>query len=396
VPDLRKKVFWLALAVVILAIFFSWQFMVPAADQRLEPAITLTQPAEAPASQEVLSPEPALRIAAVGDVMLARKLTKLMAANGVQYPFAATADTLRAADITFANLESPISDQGEKLPGKGIWFRAEPKNAAALEMAGFDVLSLANNHALDYLDAAFLQTLDILDEMGIDPVGGGQNIGQARSPVIMEVNGVRTAFLAYSEMADLIWSTQQPRRLQATVDTPGIAPLVLDEVLADIAALRGQADLILVSLHWGVEYQHLPTSWQQDMAHQIIDAGADVILGHHPHCIQGVETYKQGLIAYSLGNFVFDQNQNDDTRSGLMLELTCDRAGWQAAEILPVYISDGQPALTGGAHAQRILAQLRLISADLGSQLPAGEGSIVISNQFAAVQKTGQERGEHY
>ena len=137
---------------------------------------------------------------------------------------------------------------------------------------------------------------------------------------MIQVKGIKAVFLAYSDMADITWSNEFPRRLRATETRPGVAPLVSEEIIADIQTARQQGGLVFVSLHWGVEYQHQPQESQRQLAHQLIDAGADVIIGHHPHCIQGVEVYRGGLIAYSLGNFVFDQFQSADTKSGLMLQ----------------------------------------------------------------------------
>ena len=130
-----------------------------------------------------------------------------------------------------------------------------------------------------------------------------------------------TSYLAYSEMADIYWDTSYKRTLKATDSVAGISPLYKENVLEDIAAVRDEVDVVILTLHWGIEYQHLPESYQSQMAKDFIDAGADVIIGHHPHCIQGVETYHGGLIFYSLGNFIFDQDWSLQTRQGLALEL---------------------------------------------------------------------------
>ncbi|MGI6066175.1 MAG: CapA family protein [Bacillota bacterium] len=325
--------------------------------------------------------EPEITLAAVGDVMLARKLSKLMESKGLDYPFTKTAGLLASADIAFANLESPFSHRGQQLPGKGIWFRAKPENMQALTQAGFDVLSIANNHALDYDSPAFLDTIDLLNEQSIKAVGGGANIDEARTPAMLEVNGMKTAFLAYSEMADMFWSYKYPRRLKADVDTPGIAPCVPEQIEEDIALVRPIADLVVLSLHWGLEYQSEPEDYQREMAHRLIDAGADIIIGHHPHCIQGIETYQNGLIAYSLGNFVFDQNWSEETKQGLLLQIKCGPQGWQEAKVLPVYINDGQPVIAEESVADRILSLTRQISEKLDTEiLIEGKTGLLINN----------------
>ncbi|ATW23779.1 CapA family protein [Candidatus Formimonas warabiya] len=331
---------------------------------------------------EVIVPE--ISLIGVGDVMLARKLDRLISRHGMEYPFQQTRELLASADIAFANLESPLSDQGKKIEGKGIWFRGNPKNVQALSQAGFDVISVANNHALDYDSPAFLQTLEILQGAGIKPVGGGKDIEQARSPVIMDVQGIKVAFLAYSEMADMIWSAKHPRKLKATEDMPGIAPLVVEQIEEDVEQIKNEVDYVMVSLHWGEEYQYLPQSYQQEIAHQLIDAGVDVVLGHHPHCLQGVELYHQGLIAYSLGNFVFDQNQMEKTKQGLLLHLKLDPTKILSAELLPIYINDGQPVVAQGEMAHEILQRTCDVSEKLGTKLDLKEGKAVIMSQVEA------------
>ena len=372
------RIFFSAILLALLFIVGSW-FITEQALPEVE-GIGDEDPVIAPVVEE-----PEITLAAVGDVMLARKLSKLMESKGLDYPFTKTAGLLSSADIAFANLESPFSHRGKQLPGKGIWFRAKPENIQALTQAGFDVLSIANNHALDYDSPAFLDTIQLLNENNIRAVGGGANIDEARTPVIIEEDGLKTAFLAYSEMADMFWSYKYPRRLKADADTPGIAPSVPEQIEEDIALIRPNADLVVVSLHWGVEYQSEPEDYQREMAHSLIDAGADIIIGHHPHCIQGIEIYQGGLIAYSLGNFVFDQNWSEETKQGLLLQIKCGPQGWQEAKVLPVYINDGQPVIAEDSIADRILSLTRRISEKLDTEIIIeGKTGLLINNQQGA------------
>lgn len=334
---------------------------------------------------EVVIPEiviPEITFLAVGDVMLARKLDRLISQKGMDYPFLMTEELLGTADITFANLESPLSDQGAKIDGKGIWFRGKPENTQALTKAGFDVVSLANNHALDYDSPALLQTKELLEAVGIKTVGGGKDIGEARSPAIIEREGIKIAFLAYSEMADIIWSYKHPRKLKATDEIPGIAPLVVEQIIEDIGNVSGQADYVFVSLHWGVEYQDMPEVYQRDIAHQLVDAGADMILGHHPHCLQGIELYHDKLICYSLGNFVFDQNWSEKTKEGLLLSLTMNPTEILQAELLPIYINDGQPVVAKDDQGMKVLDRTLRISEKLGTTIELREGKGVIISKL--------------
>lgn len=312
-------------------------------------------------------PPPEVTLIAVGDVMLSRKVGRAINEYGTSYPFKYTASLLKSADITFGNLESPISTRGNQIPGKQIWFRADPKSIEALTEAGFDVLSVANNHALDYDSPAFLDTIEILEGAGIKAVGGGKNLTEARRPVIMEVNGITIGFLAYSELADIFWDHKYPRRFQATDTIVGVAPLVIEQIEEDIAALRQQVDYIAVSLHWGIEYKYHAEPYQKKLAHRMIDAGANFILGHHPHSLQGVEVYNHGLIAYSLGNFVFDQEWSEQTKQGLILTIKITPLGLEKAELIPVYIDKGQPVVAKGDMAALILNLTQEASSRLGT-----------------------------
>ena len=327
--------------------------------------------------------EPAFRpqsieMVAAGDVMLARKVERLIASQGEGYPFARLGDSLKAADLLFANLESPLSERGRPLPGKGICFRARPSMAAELARQGFDVLSIANNHALDYDIPAFEDTLRLLGEVGIRTVGGGGNITEARNPVIVEEQGIKIAFLAYTEMADIYFHPKYQRRFRATQDLPGVAPLVEADVKEDIAAVRDKVDVLVLSLHWGTEYSDRPSDEQRRLAREFIDAGADIILGHHPHVIQGVERYGSGIIAYSLGNFIFDQNQKLATKQGMLLRFKVSRGGVEKVTVLPVFISESQPVVACGEEGKPILERIRALSQDLGTKLTLDENQAVL------------------
>lgn len=332
----------------------------------------LTPPAE-PVSQPVTAPvveKPAsATMIAVGDVWLARKVGRLIDSYGVEYPIANIKSVLREADLTFVNLESPISDQGQALPGKGICFRGEPAAMTTLTEAGFDIVNLANNHAVDYDSPALLDTIARLKEAGIRSVGAGANISEARRPQIMEVNGLKVGMLGYTEMADIYFSNEYPRRSQATDTIPGVAPLILKDIQADVKDLRPQVDVLLVSLHWGIEYTELPTEDQRKIAHTLIDDGVDAIIGTHPHVFQAMEVYKGKPIAYSLGNFVADQNFSDPTRESLLLKMRLDKQGVAELTVLPVFVLESQPTLLRDEQGQKLLTKLRNLSRKLGTEM---------------------------
>lgn len=315
---------------------------------------TLEQP-PAPAAATVT-------LAVVGDVILARGVGTAIARHGVEYPFAAVAERLRAADYAFANLESPVGEGGRPIPGKGIWFRARPETVAGLVYAGIDGVSLANNHTLDYDTENFLETLTILREKGVGFAGGGEDLAAARRPLIADVGGVRVAFLAYSQFADLFWDRNYRRSFAATDDRPGVAAIRDDWLAEDIARAREVADVVAVYYHWGEEYVNHPTDEQRRLARLTVDLGADLVLGAHPHALQGIERYRDGLIAYSLGNFVFDQTR-PVTKESMILEIQLTKDGVAGYNVVPVWIEDAQPRILEGDAAERLMEKIKGFSA---------------------------------
>lgn len=281
-----------------------------------------------------------LRIAFVGDVMLADGPGRLIAAG--RDPLAPFATRLSAADFRIANLECTVSARGEALPNKRYTFRADPAALAVLK-GRFDAVALANNHSGDFGKAAFVDTLDLLDAAGIQRVGGGRNLAEAHAPLWIEQKGVRVAILSYNEF--------KPRRFEAGVNLPGIAWSEDEQVLFDIrAARKAGADVVIPFMHWGWEYDEAPSVRQRDLAHRMIDAGATVVVGGHPHVIQPVERYGRGLIVYSLGNFVFDGFDAPEAWQGWLLRLDVDRHGLVAWDTQLAQIdADGTPHPVPGA-----------------------------------------------
>ena len=255
----------------------------------------------------------------VGDIMLSSGrgvMEQIEKNNDYRYSFLRISDILRSADLTFGNLEGPISLRGEDGGGK-YSFRSKPEVVSGLVFSGFDILSIANNHIFDWGEDAFVDTLYFLKVNGIDSVGGGINYSDANNAVIKDVNGIKVAFFAYS-MVDY-----DVGKFEANGDTPGKSSFDEKKVAREIKNLKtsGKADIVVVSFHWGEEYKTRSHLEQQEVAYSLVDAGADMIVGHHPHVVQEVERYKNGWIAYSLGNFIFDQSFSEETMRGLMLEV---------------------------------------------------------------------------
>lgn len=265
----------------------------------------------------------------VGDVMLSRGVgAKMTAERDWTYPFQKIAATLAAADLAFGNLECPVSDVGRDRYHL-YSFRADPRAIEGLKYAGFDVMSVANNHIYDWGPGALLDTLRRLREAGIVPVGAGANDLEAHYPQLLNCAGLRLAFLAYVNVA--------PETAIAAPDRPGVAWLEPDRVLADIRFTRPLADLVVVALHWGNEYVTRPQPSQVKLAHQMIDAGADLVVSSHAHVVQPVEEYRGRWIAYSLGNFVFDQKA-PGTRRGAVLKVKLTDKQISEVTLVPITI----------------------------------------------------------
>lgn len=274
----------------------------------------------------------------VGDIMLSRTIGDIMARkNDWKYPFLEMADLLRSADLTIGNLEGPISSRGVN-QGSIYSFRANPKAAEGLLSSGFDVLSIANNHIFDWGRAALSDTIGILNEVGIATVGAGHNFEEANAPRVIEIHGVKIAFLAYTDL--------YPQSLWATETQGGVSDSTLENIKKFISIARDQADVVILLWHWGEEYETVSRPREQAIARALIDAGADIIVGHHPHVVQEVEEYNGGYIAYSLGNFVFDQNFSEDTRRGRALKIILrDGKIFKTEEFEVKFNSDFQPFL---------------------------------------------------
>lgn len=255
----------------------------------------------------------ALTMVFVGDIMLSRDIGKTMAEqDDWTYPFEYVKDYLQNADLAFGNLEGPISGRG-KNQGSIYSFNADPFVISGLTDAGFDVMSVANNHIFDYGRDAFLDTLALLKISGIDAVGGGVNFEDAHRPVVHDVKGTKVAFLGYTNL--------YPRSFGDKNSVPAISYLDEGVMKHDIEIAKTLADIVVVSFHWGDEYETKHNAWQERIAREAIDAGASLVIGHHPHVVQEVEEYRGAYIAYSLGNFIFDQNFSEDTGRGLILEV---------------------------------------------------------------------------
>ncbi len=315
-----------------------------------------------------------LRIAAVGDIMLGGTAAPEMQKYGYDYPFEQVKTLLQQAQIVFGNLEGPLTDDGTAEQDKKYVFRSPPgKVAPALARAGFNIVSLANNHSLDYGPQGLEDTRAALTQAGIQPVGAGRNEAEARTPVYMKADGVTVAFLAYS----LVF----PEEFWAGPDKPGTAFGHEQNVRADVAAARHKADIVIVSFHWGQEGKTDLRDYQTLLAHAAIDAGASAVLGHHPHVLQGVERYQDGVIIYSLGNFTFGSYSKSATRSVIAL-LTFRDKQLRELRLVPIDVDNVevvfQPKRLYGRDGAEVVAQLQQLSQAHGTVIENRDGSAVL------------------
>ena len=278
-----------------------------------------------------------------------------------RYPLRRSADLLREADIAFANLETPLSDRAR-------WsgaFRTPSAFAGALAWAGIDIVATANNHALDAEGEGLLDTVDHLRRAGVGHAGTGRDLADARRPYIIERGGIRVAFLAYAQFVNDGGSSF------ATPSQSGVVPLDPLLIREDIARIRDQVDFVVLSFHWGIENSQDVHPGMRAFAHEVLDAGADVILGHHPHVPRGIEVRGGKPIVYSMGNFIFGHG-HDYWMDNIAVRLHIGSEGVTRVDVLPIAGRGdalSQPYLLEGEAARTLLEDIRTRSAEFGTTL---------------------------
>lgn len=308
---------------------------------------------------------------AVGDIMLAGKASASFARLGYDYPFAATVSALKNGDIAVGNLETPIALNGTEFKNKKFRFKTDPRAATALKRAGFSILTLANNHMLDFGDDGLRETIYNLDHQGIQHSGAGETLAMARREALVNCNGGKIAFLAYS--------LTYPEEFYAGNKRAGTAPGFQPYYQEDIARARTVADYVVVSFHWGMEKAVMPKSYQVAAAHRAVDAGADLVLGHHPHVLQGIEHYKGSVIFYSLGNYAFGSLSSSDR--SVIARVTLDN-GVKEVELIPLNVLNSevrfQPRLLTGKKGQEVINRLNTMSKEMGTVIVDDHGRYLV------------------
>ncbi|MGL5080848.1 MAG: CapA family protein [Microcoleaceae cyanobacterium] len=319
--------------------------------------------------------DPTVTLMFGGDVTLSNSFEETV---GKDYPWAfQKLQEYRDADLAMVNLENPLTRSTLRRPNKQFNFKAAPEAVQVLKEGGIDIVNLANNHAMDYEEPGLVETLKTLEKAGIHAVGAGREITEARRPEIIEVKGQRIAYFGYYD-ADFH---------AAEAGIAGTNPRHNNRIAEDIKAVRDQVDWVIVNFHWGVELAEYPGDWQIELARFTVDQGADLVVGHHPHVLQGAEVYRGRPIIYSLGNFIFGGNRrsNYDT-AVLKVALRADHQ--MKVEFLPIEVRQYQAAVAQGKQGDEILQRIEKLSRifDQPMQSPV----VLNSPQIPAKSVTGE------
>jgi hypothetical protein len=345
-----------------------------------EPSAQPDTPEEPPQVEGSETPEPSpaagaddeaaeqVSLSFVGDMLPGEYISNIMAQNGNDFPYEQAMLYLSEPDIMAGNLELPITTAGTPIENTPYVYKGSPDVLPAMRDAGFDVMSLANNHALDQGLEGMRDTMKHLREVGIGYMGVGENDTEAFAPLMMEAKNLKVAYIGVSEVIPFA-------DLKADSKVPGIAETYDTTRTVDaIAKAEKDADIVVVMVHWGEDGQDTPEEIQRDYARQYIDAGADLVIGSHPHVLQGFETYKGKWIAYSLGNFVYASYPSEMHAETGVLDAVCGKDGDCQLKFNPMLVIQSQPTPLEGEAAQKMLD--RLTSVSIGAQLES-DGSIV-------------------
>ena len=352
--------------VIVIAIIVA---LIPKPSSESDVAATASVQASAQQQEEVLTKKVpdgpfSITFASTGDIIFGREVGTYVDMYGGASALANVAEELAAADVTIANVEAPLSDdESEPIPEKDVYLISRPAGIESLVESDVTLVSLANNHSMDYSGPALQDTINALDGAGILHAGAGMNEAEADRIAELEVNGASIAFISWTDIV--------PNYFMAYGDEPGVASarMNMTAALNTVKKARSTHDIVIVAMHWGIEYQDYIDEYQQrDPAHELVDAGADVIIGNHPHVIQGIEFYNGSLISYSQGDFVFD-HYSERTGETFILNFEVTDQGISNVTATPVYLDDtyGIPSIVTGEHAQSILARLQEISDGMNS-----------------------------
>ena len=332
-------------------------FPPPAINQNWIPEATPL--ASYPISSSLTAPQISLMF--TGDINLGRCVASTtIRRDDFTFPFQFVAEKLKSADITIGSLDSTISNETDSMPCPESMNLIGPQRMVeGLQFAGFDIVTIATNHikdcgekGFDCQGRAFFDTLANLRASSITPVGGGNTLTESRLPVVVEVKGIRFAFLAVNQIDERVWATES---------SPGTAPLsqnMIEQIKQDVSSAKTVADVVIVLPHWGIEYADVPEEYQRSWAQEFLNAGATLVVGNHPHIVQPAEAFSNGVAFYALGNFVFDQGHNF-RREGIVVQATFNGSQLASWNLEPVSINyyTYQPSWVDGSEGHKIIGR---------------------------------------
>ena len=339
----------------------------PAPSASASPAATtepVSTPVPSPTEGDVISGLPedtdsignTVKLSFGGDVIFAGKVGELLTKQGYDYPYSQLNGLFRQDDLSIVNLETPVTEGGTSATNKQYVFKSSPKALDDMKAAGIDAVNLANNHTLDQGVQGLLDTMSNLEQRNIPHVGAGSNEDAAYSAEYFERKGIKIAVLGFTRvMPESSW--------QAAKNKPGVASVYDSEKgLKAITEARNKADIVVVIVHWGTERSSQADARQQALGHSFINAGADLVIGGHPHVLQGIEPYKGKWIAYSTGNFIFTKSATPATWETAVFQAECSVKGQCSMQVTPFNAELGQPVPMSDEAGQMLFKKLESLS----------------------------------
>lgn len=300
----------------------------------------------------------------MGDIMIGRMVNEIIPTKGYAYPWGNTLPLLQTADLRIINLETTLTNHTEKNP-KVFNFKALPDRVKILQIAHIDVANLTNNHSLDFKEAGLVETIATLDEVGICHVGAG--IGsQAYTPCIITKNNIKIGIIGYTDN-EPTWKAAKNKLGTNYIEVGNSNDL--DAIKTHVATLRNSVDIVIVTIHWGPNMRQRPSQEFINFAHDIIDAGVDIIHGHSSHVFQGIEIYKNKVIMYDTGDFIDDYAVDPLLRNdqSFFFTVTVSKNGPQSIKITPVIINNMQTNIATGNEKQEIMQRMQQLSQEFNT-----------------------------
>jgi len=334
--------------------------------------LLFSQAASSQKSLQYNSPQSSFSMTIAGDVMLGRGVGS--AINSNHNIFGDLKPIFKQSDLVVVNLESPFTYSSKNFK-KTIPLKANPAYMHILKDNNVDVVTLGNNHIMDYGPQGLTDTLTTLDKYNIAHVGAGENLQDALQPTYFNINGKRVAVINFMDLTTFrgFGKFELP---PSTDNSPGFAPAEWKLVKNSINTTKSQADIVIVFFHYGNEYSMTPNKYQTTLSRKCIDEGADIVVGSHPHVPPGIESYKGKLIFYSLGNCVFDQS-NPITKDSMVLQLQIVNGNVDVT-VIPIHISNSSPKIMGNQHADKFLNRIKSES-NVKMDIVNGKGKLTMN-----------------